>query len=998
MSLPERIIQGRYRVIYAIDEQNGVAVFCCRDDHSGGLVYVAEWTTSDPTSQQKLAEQAGRINTLTDDHGVLLPLIAHNSTETGYMAVCTAPGGHDLSQTVRMRNGALAPNEVTTQTIRLLTLVDQLNHSQPALYLGTPTPYDVVVGDDGVWKLMPFALMRTLTTHASPYRAPELVQGGAASSASDVYAVAGLTYYASTGVAPLTAEVLAGGAKFVSARTLNPQLSEMFEQVLLRGLQEKVANRYQSAAEMQISLETIATLGNRSTSITDLPVVNVPTVAPEHPSPVAGNVVPSGVLPGNYQEATPVVVPAAAGTSSNIRLGCLVAVAITLTLLAIMLCIVLLLIVPGSPWRSVLGDNFVSSFNFAVTTSTPAPSPTSKAIVAATPTSVPTVASSNQVIDTSNVANLEVGGVITSTAFGPAAWSPDGQNIAIAAGDVVSIHEAVQFSETESFRGHVGNITTLSWSPDGEWLASGANNDAIIHIWDVTNNSEVMTLRGHDGWIRSLAFSPDGKYLASGSTDLSIRIWDITQQQTIAVLNGHTDLIGGLAWSADSTMLASAARDGSVRKWDVATGTEVADFTFRTPNNPDDPNTAPYWATGLVWSRDGQSMYVGATNSIITQISAETGQTIRTLQGHESWITIRGLQLNADGSKLYSAGLDGRVCVWDTATGSRLSAYQQHELGIFGITVDPLGTRLISTSDQEGRLLIWDMSNEQIMGTFRVGQGIPTGIRYALDGSVIASTGYNGTVRLHQIDRQENIFLAGYTGVGQDIAFLGTNRFAMITAEDTLSLYTPESQTPQTLQGLIGRPLSIAASHDGKFLAVGSSETIQIWRGDTVGTSFTLQTTLKDIRVAEFAHGSNTLAVVGSGENPGYELWDVTARTLLWHSDDAIYDIDFMSDGAHIVVLTASNVIEIRPFASDTAVRTIKSADANGFAVVKALPTDNLIVTADFAGVLTFYADDGNMLAEFMQDAGITAIGVNPTGSEIAVGNRDGSITRYVLP
>ena len=997
MSLPERIIQGRYRVIYAIDEQHGVAVFCCRDDHSGGLVYVAEWTTSDPASQQQLADNASHISAINDAHGVLLPLIAHSATETGYMAVCTVPGGHDLSQTVRMRNGALSPAEVTTQTIRLLTLVDQLNHHQPALFLGTLTPYDVVVADDGLWKLTPFALMRTRTTHASPYRAPELVNGGALSAASDVYAVAGLAYYASTGVAPLTAEVLAGGAKFVSARTLNPQLSEMFEQVLLRGLQEKIANRYQSAAEMQISLETIATLGNRSTSINDMPVVNVPPVASDNPSPVASNAIPSAVLPGNYQEAPPVV-NIAPGASSNVRLGCLVAVAITLTLLAIMLCIVLLLIIPGSPWRSVLGDNFVSSFNFAVTTSTPAPSPTSKAIVAAIPTSVPTVAASNRVIDTSNVANLQVGGVITSTAFGPAAWSPDGQNIAIAAGDIVSIHEAVQFSETEVFRGHVGNITTLSWSPDSRWLASGANNDSIIHIWDVTNNSEVMTLRGHDGWIRSLAFSPDGQYLASGSTDLSIRIWDIAQQQTVAVLTGHTDLVGGLAWSADSQILASASRDGSVRQWDARTGNEVVGFSFTTPANPDDPNKAPYWATGLVWSRDSDSLYVGATSGLITQINATSGSIIRTLQGHSSWITIRGLQLSSDGSTLYSAGLDGRICVWDTASGTQTASYQQHELSIFGITLDPLTARLISTSDQEGRLLIWDLANEQILGTFRVGQGIPTGIRYALDGTVLASTGYNGAVRLHQIDRQEDLFLAGYTGVGQDIAFLGTNRFAMITAEDTLSLYTPESQTPQTLQGLIGRPLSIAASHDGKFLAVGSSETIQIWRGDTVGTSFTLQTTLKDIRVAEFAHTSNMLAVVGAGEKPGYELWDVTARTLVWHSDDAIYDIDFMSDGAHVVVLTADNVVEIRAFAADTAVRTIKSVDPNGFAVVKALPADNLIVTANFAGVLTFYADSGQSIAEISQEDGITAIGVNPTGSEIAVGNRDGSITRYVLP
>lgn len=105
MSLPERVIHGRYRVIYAIDEQAGAAVFCCRDDQSGALVYVAEWTTNDTTLQQQLSQRSERVAAISDV--ALLPLISHAITETGFIAVSSAPQGHDLGQTVRMRNGAL---------------------------------------------------------------------------------------------------------------------------------------------------------------------------------------------------------------------------------------------------------------------------------------------------------------------------------------------------------------------------------------------------------------------------------------------------------------------------------------------------------------------------------------------------------------------------------------------------------------------------------------------------------------------------------------------------------------------------------------------------------------------------------------------------------------------------------------------------------------------------------------------------------------------------
>jgi hypothetical protein len=89
MSLPERVIHGRYRVIYAVDEQSGAAVFCCRDDQSGALVYVAEWTTSDATLQQQLSRRSARIATISD--AALLPLISHTSTDTGFIAVSNAP-------------------------------------------------------------------------------------------------------------------------------------------------------------------------------------------------------------------------------------------------------------------------------------------------------------------------------------------------------------------------------------------------------------------------------------------------------------------------------------------------------------------------------------------------------------------------------------------------------------------------------------------------------------------------------------------------------------------------------------------------------------------------------------------------------------------------------------------------------------------------------------------------------------------------------------------
>jgi WD40 repeat protein len=48
------------------------------------------------------------------------------------------------------------------------------------------------------------------------------------------------------------------------------------------------------------------------------------------------------------------------------------------------------------------------------------------------------------------------------------------------------------------------------------YLASGSE-DKTVKLWSVESQKEVTTLESHSHYIYSVTFSPDGKYLASGS-------------------------------------------------------------------------------------------------------------------------------------------------------------------------------------------------------------------------------------------------------------------------------------------------------------------------------------------------------------------------------------------------------------------------------------------------------------------------------------------------
>jgi WD40 repeat protein len=123
--------------------------------------------------------------------------------------------------------------------------------------------------------------------------------------------------------------------------------------------------------------------------------------------------------------------------------------------------------------------------------------------------------------------------------------------------------------EVNSFHGHGGTVTCVSFSADGQLIASGSE-DTMIKIWTV-DGREVDTFKGHKNTITSIDFSPDGKWIVSGSEDNTLKLWRIEgkERQAVATLKGHNKAITSVSFSPNSQLIVSGSEDKTVKLWSL---------------------------------------------------------------------------------------------------------------------------------------------------------------------------------------------------------------------------------------------------------------------------------------------------------------------------------------------------------------------------------------------------------------------------------------------
>ncbi|RCK65987.1 hypothetical protein Cantr_01764 [Candida viswanathii] len=257
-------------------------------------------------------------------------------------------------------------------------------------------------------------------------------------------------------------------------------------------------------------------------------------------------------------------------------------------------------------------------------------------------------------------------------------FSPGGEYIATGSWDgsicVLNSGDLSTFAFVPA--GHHSEKVTLDWDMSNKntnVLASGGN-EGSLNIWDVGQTplkSSVSIKQAHDQRITKTVFHPINDYVVTASSDKTWKLWDITTEKELMTQEGHTGEVISCAIHEDGGLLFSAGKEGRSYCWDLRSGRSL--FTLKS-----------------CWRADFFSNYLvtGDSNGILQVMDLrKNDQALQDIPAHSKPISDvhfhrqRGetSDKEANGKLLITSSFDGNVSIWSVGNWIKVKSLKGHD-------------------------------------------------------------------------------------------------------------------------------------------------------------------------------------------------------------------------------------------------------------------------------------------------------------------------------
>jgi WD40 repeat protein len=315
------------------------------------------------------------------------------------------------------------------------------------------------------------------------------------------------------------------------------------------------------------------------------------------------------------------------------------------------------------------------------------------------------------------------------------------------------------------YRGHRAAVTTVAWSPNGLYLASGSV-DKTVQVWQATNGTLLSTFRGHTSAVTTLAWDVTSTSLASaGNENGSVLVWKALQGKQEAVHMGQRGKVLSLTWpdpraitwtTPPANVILSGAEDGTVQLWDAGSGKTITTYAGKGS------------VRALLYSSLDRVLLAGDDHVIRHWEIFADGDTLptpATYEGHTG--AINALTWVEENNIFASAGDDGTVRVWSSRSGNNQSSasptltYRGHRGSVYTVVAYK---GLLISGGQDHVVQIWRFDTGRLLYTYSGHQGpirslsvvppLVTATQMQTPVPFVASASDDGTVHVWRIPDQ----------------------------------------------------------------------------------------------------------------------------------------------------------------------------------------------------------------------------------------------------
>jgi len=248
-------------------------------------------------------------------------------------------------------------------------------------------------------------------------------------------------------------------------------------------------------------------------------------------------------------------------------------------------------------------------------------------------------------------------------------------------------------------------ITSLTFNPSGDWVALGSAALGQLLVWEWRSESYVLKQQGHYYDVSAVSFSPDGSYLVTGADDAKVKVWTLMNGFCFVTFADHTAPVTAVAFAPSGHAVLSASLDGTVRAYDL-----VRYRNFRTMTTP-----TPVQFSSLSIDPGGEIVVAGSSDSFqIFVWSLKTGRLLDVLAAHEG--PVIALSFAPGASLLASGSWDKTVRTWDVFAGKGGVEELRHSHDVLALAWRPDGRQLAS-STLDGQIYLWDPIEAELQAT-----------------------------------------------------------------------------------------------------------------------------------------------------------------------------------------------------------------------------------------------------------------------------------------